>query len=405
MAKPLDSDKIESARRANSKAERREQKRRGLHQEIAHNRGGNGVIIIPPPKKESPLQDTKKLRVAAYCRVSTQEEQQLGSFEMQVSHYRKKIESNPMWELVEIYQDEGISGTSISKRFGFQKMISDAVDGKIDLILTKGINRFGRNVVDILENLRILSDLNPPVKVSFETDGLDSAGDGSNNLLITILSAVAELESQQKSEAIKAGIRWRMADGVYKFSVHNTLGYYRNHFGRLVIEPMEAKIIEYIYESCLEGASVAEIAAALTEQRIKSPMGHNHWSPGTIRSILHNEKYCGDALMQKTYTKDFRTHKSIKNVDLNKYFKEGHHDAIISKRDWNKVQDILSQRRTAKRTTKLRRLGSWLVAKHLKDGLFKGYFVLDRRWNLDERKEFLSIISNISNLTNEREGL
>ena len=106
-----------------------------------------------------------------------------------------------------------------------------------------------------------------------------------------------------------------MADGVYKFSVHNTLGYYRNHFGRLVIEPMEAKIIEYIYESCLEGASVAEIAAALTEQRIKSPMGHNHWSPGTIRSILHNEKYCGDALMQKTYTKDFRTHKSIKNVD------------------------------------------------------------------------------------------
>ena len=174
MAKPLDSDKIESARRANSKAERREQKRRGLHQEIAHNRGGNGVIIIPPPKKESPLQDTKKLRVAAYCRVSTQEEQQLGSFEMQVSHYRKKIESNPMWELVEIYQDEGISGTSISKRFGFQKMISDAVDGKIDLILTKGINRFGRNVVDILENLRILSDLNPPVKVSFETDGLDS---------------------------------------------------------------------------------------------------------------------------------------------------------------------------------------------------------------------------------------
>ena len=118
-----------------------------------------------------------------------------------------------------------------------------------------------------------------------------------------------------------------------------------------------------------------------------------------------NEKYCGDALMQKTYTKDFRTHKSIKNVDLNKYFKEGHHDAIISKRDWNKVQDILSQRRTAKRTTKLRRLGSRLVAKHLKDGLFKGYFVLDRRWNLDERKEFLSIISNISNLTNEREGL
>ena len=231
--------------------------------------------------------------------------------------YRTHLE-NAYWDIIVI--DE--------KRLGFQKMIADAVDGKIDLILTKSISRFGRNIVDILDNLRTLSALNPPVSVEFETEGITYTGDGRNNLLISLLAALAEMESQQKSEAIKAGIRWRMAEGIYKFSVQNTLGFYRDHFGRLVIEPTEARIVEYIYESCLEGATPAEIAAALTEQGIKSPMGNDLWSAGTIRSILQNEKYCGDALMQKTYTKDFRTHKSVKNTDLNMYFKENHHTAI-----------------------------------------------------------------------------
>ncbi len=141
------------------------------------------------------------------------------------------------------------------------------------------------------------------------------------------------MESQQKSEAIKAGIRWRMAEGIYKFSVQNTLGFYRDHFGRLVIEPTEARIVEYIYESCLEGATPAGIAAALTEQGIKSPMGNDlSCLPVLSAALLRNEKYCGDALMQKTYTKDFRTHKSVKNTDLNMYFKENHHTAIIKKR-------------------------------------------------------------------------
>lgn len=135
-----------------------------------------------------------------------------------------------------------------------------------------------------------------------------------------------------------------MAESIYKFSVQNTLGFYRDHFGRLVIEPTEARIVEYIYESCLESATPAEIAAALTEQGIKSPMGNDLWSAGTVRSILRNEKYCGDALMQKTYTKDFRTHKSVKNTDLNMYFKENHHTAIIKKEDWIKVQKLLSER-------------------------------------------------------------
>lgn len=398
MAKPLDPQKIEAMRRSSARAERRNQKRNQMREEIARNQSGNGVIVIPPQKSAEAPAPFKKLRVAAYCRVSTQEEQQVGSFEMQVHHFTKRIEANPEWEMVEIYQDEGISATTIEKRLGFQKMIADAVDGKIDLILTKSISRFGRNIVDILNNLRTLSALNPPVSVEFETEGITYTGDGKNNLLIALLSALAEMESQQKSEAIKAGIRWRMAEGIYKFSVHNTLGFYRDHFGRLVIEPTEARIVEYIYESCLEGAAPAEIAAALTEQGIKSPMGNDSWSPGTVRSILRNEKYCGDALMQKTYTKGFRTHRSVKNTDLNMYFKENHHTAIIKKEDWLKVQKLLTEKRGTPPKAKLRLLGTRFIVNRLKDGLFKGYLIVDSRWSFAERQEFVKMIQEPQNM-------
>ncbi len=402
MAKPLDPKELDAVRRSGSRAERREKVREQMHAEMAQNQGGSGVIIIPPKKRTEIPEELPKLRVAAYCRVSTQEEQQVGSFEMQIHHFTKRIEANPEWEMVEIYQDEGISATTVDKRLGFQKMIADAVDGKIDLILTKSINRFGRNIVDILNNLRKLSALNPPVTVEFETEGITYNGDGRNNLLIALLSALAEMESQQKSEAIKAGIRWRMAEGIYKFSVQNTLGYYRDHFGRLVIEPTEARIVEYIYESCLEGASPSEIAAALTEQGVKSPMGKDRWLPGTVRGILKNEKYCGDALMQKTYTPDYRTHRSVKNTDLNMYFKENHHAAIIKKEDWQKVQDILALRRDVGKVTTLRRLTTKFIAARVKDGLFKGYYILDSRWTLSERREFMAIIDEALNISNTK---
>lgn len=392
MAKPLDPEELAAVRQAGSRAERREQKRKQMHEEIAQNQGGSGVIIIPPKKRMELSSKTPKLRVAAYCRVSTQEEQQVGSFEMQIHHFTKRIQANPEWEMVEIYQDEGISATTVEKRLGFQKMIADAVAGKIDLILTKSISRFGRNIVDILNNLRTLSALNPPVSVEFETEGIAYTGDGRNNLLIALLSALAEMESQQKSEAIKAGIRWRMAEGIYKFSVQNTLGFYRDHFGRLVIEPTEAQIVKYIYESCLDGASPSEIAAALTEQGVKSPMGKETWLPGTVRNILKNEKYCGDALMQKTYTKDYRTHRSVKNTDLNMYFKENHHTAIIKKEDWLKVQNLLAAGHSTAKKAKLRLLDNRFIVTRIKDGLFKGYLIVDSRWSFADRQEFMKMI-------------
>lgn len=392
MAKPLNPEELAAVRKAGSRAERREQKRKQMHEEIVQNQGGSGVIIIPPKKRLELSGEPPKLRVAAYCRVSTQEEQQVGSFEMQIHHFTKRIQANPDWEMVEIYQDEGISATSVEKRLGFQKMIADAVAGKIDMVLTKSISRFGRNIVDILNNLRTLSALNPPVSVEFETEGITYTGDGRNNLLIALLSALAEMESQQKSEAIKAGIRWRMAEGIYKFSVQNTLGFYRDHFGRLVIEPTEAQIVKYIYESCLEGASPSEIAAALTEQGVKSPMGKDTWLPGTVRNILKNEKYCGDALMQKTYTKDYRTHRSVKNTDLNMYFKENHHTAIIKKEDWLKVQKLLTAGHSTDKKAKLRLLDNRFIVTRIKDGLFKGYLIVDSRWSFTDRQEFMKMI-------------
>lgn len=398
MAKKLDPKAIEAGRKERTRAERREQKAQEFHDDINRSRASGGVIVIPPSKPalkngEAP----PKLRVAAYCRVSTQEEEQVGSFEMQVHHFEERIANNPSWELVEIFKDNGISATSTIKRIGFQNMMAAALDGQIDLILTKSISRFGRNVRDILENLEKLSECKPPVTVEFEQENIVYSADNKNNLIITLLSALAELESQQKSEAIKAGIRWRMAEGIYKFTVKNTLGYYRDHFGRLVIEPTEAKIVEYIYESCLEGASPSEIAHSLTEQGIKSPMGKDFWYPATVRSILQNEKYCGDALMQKTYTPNFKTHRSVPNTELNKYLKEEHHAAIIKKSDWKKVQELLTLRKDVGRVVTLRKLANRFVAPRVKEGLFKGFYILDSRWAANERREFIKIINELTN--------
>lgn len=392
MAKKLNPQVIAAARKRGNRAERREQEKQRFHDEIAENRNSGGVIVIPPPESQTPAAEHKKLRVAAYCRVSTQEEEQVGSFEMQVLHFKQKIEGNPDWELVEIFKDEGISGTSINKRLGFQKMMTAAQNGEIDLIITKSISRFGRNIVDVEANLRLLAELNPPVTVEFEAEGLTSNGGGMTKLIITLLSALAEMESRQKGDAISAGIRWRMEEGIYRFSVHNTLGYYRDHFGRLVIEPTEAKIVEYIYESCLEGVSPADIARSLTEQGVETPTGKERWLPSTVKGILTNEKYCGDALMQKTYTIDSITHKQRKNQKLNKFFKENHHKAIISRPDWVKVQKILSTRQYASNQGTIQRMKSHVVAKRAKNGYLPDAFVLDPRWSTSERQEFLNIL-------------
>ena len=405
MAKKLDAERIELARHKGEKRNtRREEQKREIKETIAKNRSGErkGRIIMPE-KKVYVYQDAPKVRVAAYCRVSTAEEAQVGSFEMQVQHFKSVIDNNPNYELVKIYTDEGISGTSVGKRKGFQEMIEDACAGKIDLILTKSISRFGRNIVDILTTLRKLSDLNPPVAVNFESEGINTS-DGKNKLIISILSALAELESQQKSIAIKEGIRYRMQEGLYKFSVKNTIGYYRDYSGRVKIEPAEAEIVRYIFDVFTEGASPREIATSLTEQGIRSPKGMEYWRSATICSILRNEKYCGDVRYQKTYSKDYLTHKSVKNNNvLPQWYWENDHPAIIKRDKWNKAQELLDTGKWRKSNKKPKVMEKKFTVAKVKSGALRGYFLIDMLWSKDERNQFIQIINSINELDDSQE--
>lgn len=402
MAKKLDAERIEQARQQGQKADGREQEKQRIRETIAKNRRGERkVTVIKPERKEYACQDASvKLRVAAYCRVSTQEEAQVGSFEMQVQHFKSVIENNPQYELVKIYTDEGVSGTSVDKRKGFLEMIDDARNGKIDLILTKSISRFGRNIVDILTVLKELSNQSPPVAVMFESEGINTSN-GGNKLIISILSALAELESQQKSIAIKEGIRYRMQEGLYKFSVHNTLGYYRDYTGRVKIEPAEAEIVRYIYYSFLEGAALQDIADALTRQGIHSPKGMEHWPVRTIHNIIRNEKYCGDVLYQKTYTKDFLTHKSIANKDvLTQWHWENDHPAIIERGKWERAQALLLSGTGSRQRKAVAAIKKKFVIARVKSGVLRGFFLLDSNWSKEEREEVINIISGINGLEN-----
>jgi site-specific DNA recombinase len=405
MAKKLDAERIEQARHKGEKtSSRRDEQKREIQDTIAKNRSGQrkGRVIMPE-KKIYAYQDAPKVRVAAYCRVSTVEEAQVGSFEMQVQHFQSVIDNNPNYELVKIYTDEGISGTSVGKRKGFQEMIEDACAGKIDLILTKSISRFGRNIVDILTTLRTLSDLNPPVAVNFESEGINTS-DGKNKLVISILSALAELESQQKSIAIKEGIRYRMQEGLYKFSVKNTIGYYRDYSGRVKIKPAEAEIVRYIFDSFTEGASPKEIADSLTEQGIRSPKGMDYWRQATIRNILRNEKYCGDVLYQKSYSKDYLTHKSVKNRDvLPQWYWENDHPAIIKREQWNRVQELLDAGNWRKSSKPLEAMKKKFTVAKVKSGVLRGYFLLDMMWSKEERDQFIQIINSINELDEGQE--
>ena len=395
MPRRLDAERIEKARRKEPEVNHKELERQRMQETIEANRNGRrkGRLRLPEKAQARTLEEPRKIRVAAYCRVSTPEENQMGSFEMQIQHFKSLITSNPMYEMVDIYKDEGISGTSIDKRKDFVRMIEDAKSGKIDLILTKSISRFGRNIVDILTTLEMFSNLTPPVAVSFESQGI-STGNGGNKLIISILSALAEMESQQRSLAITEGIRYRMREGLYKFAVKNTIGYYRDYAGRLRIEPAGAEVVKYIYDSFLEGSNAQQIADALTEQGISTPKGKERWNSATIRSILRNEKYCGDVLYQKTYTKDYLKHKKVKNTDLPQWIWEDVHPAIIPRKRWLRVQEILCTGRQSKQKPKA--MENKFSVVRIKSGILRGFFLLDPNWNRSEREQFLNMIDAIN---------
>lgn len=284
----------------------------------------------------------KKLRVAAYCRVSTELEQQESSYEAQVEYYMEKIEENPNWKNAGIYADDGKSATNTKKRDDFNAMIKDALDGKIDMILTKSVSRFARNTVDALMTIRKLKEKN--VAVVFEKEGVNTL-DGTGEILITILSSLAQEESRNISENTRWGVVRRFEKGKVIVNHNKFMGYTKNENGELVIVPEEAEIVKLVFRLYLEGYSTAKIGSYLEEHQIKTATGQEKWYDSVIMKMLKNEKYMGDALLQKTYTVDFMTKKKvINNGIVPQYYVENDHEAIIPKELFYRVQEEIMRR-------------------------------------------------------------
>lgn len=286
-----------------------EKRREAKRQKIDKNLKAGLTVEIIPARSELEPEKVKTVRVAAYCRVSTDQDAQTTSYEYQVDHFQKLVAANPDWVLVDIYADEGLSGTNAAKRKDFQRMIADCKAGKIDMVLTKDIRRFARNTLDCLYYVRLLKDLDPPVAVYFEGESLNTL-DAKQEAVLALLSSVAQGESENKSEAIKWSYRHRFSNGIPMIPTWVLLGYTTDEYGNMVIVPDEAEVVSFIYEKYLDGWSVKEIAAHLTKEGIPTVKGLDVWPVGSVYNILRNEKYCGDVLMQKTYTPNCLTHRT-----------------------------------------------------------------------------------------------
>ncbi len=289
-------------------------------------------------------------KVAAYARVSTDSEEQLTSYEAQVDYYTKYIQSNPEWEFAGVYTDEGISATNTKHRDGFNRMIADALAGKIDLIVTKSVSRFARNTVDSLTTIRKLKEHG--TEVFFEKENiwtLDSKGE----VMITIMSSLAQEESRSISENVTWGQRKRFADGKVSLPYKSFLGYKKGENGLPEIVPEQAEIVKLIYKMFMSGKTVHYIAKHLTEHGIPTPKGRSVWQTSTIESILTNEKYKGSAILQKKFTVDFLTKKmKVNEGEVPQYRVENSHPAIIDAKAWDMVQGELRRRKeSARRTT------------------------------------------------------
>lgn len=284
----------------------------------------------------------RQLRVAAYCRVSTKQEEQLNSYEVQVKHYTERIQNEPKWTLVGIYADKGITGTSIKKRDEFNKMIRKCKQGKIDMIITKSIARFARNTVDCLTHTRMLKDLG--VDVYFEEQGIHSTDPGAE-FYITIYGSIAQSESENISANVKWGKAQSARDGKVSFHYKSFLGYRKGKDGQPEIDPEQAAIVRLIYEKFLAGDSYSAIAKYLMDNGVPTPAGKEKWSESTIRSILSNERYKGDAVINKTFITDCLTKKvQVNNGERPKYYVENNHPAIIDAATFGRAQEERAKR-------------------------------------------------------------
>ena len=307
-------------------------------------------VIFIPPKPEAARASKRQLRVAAYCRVSTDDEEQLTSYEAQKNYYTDKIMTNKEWTMAGIFADEGITGTSARKRPEFLRMIRQCKQGKIDIVLTKSISRFARNTVDCLNYVRALKELG--IAVIFEKENMNTL-EIDSEILITMLGAFAQSESESISANVRWGIRQAMKEGKAIINYKHLYGYRKGADGKPEIIPEQAEIVRKIYDLFLCGTPIRGILEYLNANNIPNISGELQWAKNAVNSILTNEKYCGDVLLQKTYIDDCINKKVKKNTgQLPMYLVQNHHEGIISRETFDAAQAELSRRNAGRSPSK-----------------------------------------------------
>ena len=308
------------------------------------------TVIFIPPKPEAVRASKRQLRVAAYCRVSTDDEEQLTSYEAQKNYYTDKIMTNKEWTMAGIFADEGITGTSARKRPEFLRMIRQCKQGKIDIVLTKSISRFARNTVDCLNYVRALKELG--IAVIFEKENMNTL-EVDSEILITMLGAFAQSESESISANVRWGKRQAMKEGRAIINYKHLYGYRKGADGRPEIIPEQAEVVRKIYDLFLSGTPIRGILEYLNVNNIPNISGGSQWAKNAVNSILINEKYCGDVLLQKTYIDDCINKKVKKNTgQLPMYLVQNHHDGIISRETFDAAQAELSRRNAGRSPSK-----------------------------------------------------
>lgn len=355
----------------------------------------NELLEVIPGKKVADFYDDVKRRVAVYVRVSTDNLQQTSSYELQKNYYEEKVSKNPNWTLVDIYADEGISGTSLQHRDAFNRMIEDCKAGKIDMIITKSVSRFARNIVDCIGIVRQLTALRNPVAVMFETENIFTLNDNTE-MTLSFTATIAQEESHIKSSIMNASIEMRFGRGIVLTPV--LLGYDHDEDGKLTINEKEAKTVRLIFFMYLCGYSCQDIANALTELGRETKKGNTTWSAGSILEILRNERHCGEILTRKTYTPSYLDHKSKKNRgERSQHRWKGEHEPIISKDDFIAVQHLISNAKYGNK-------GILPELKVVPEGALKGFISINPRWAGFKVEDYIYIAKTVCPETDTTEN-
>ena len=360
----------------------RKQKIRQRYKGIAQDE----LTIIPADPVDNIFTSNEHKRVGIYARVSTGSAEQTSSYELQKNYYEDMVSRHPNWELIEIYADEGISGTSLNHREAFMNMIKDCQKGMLDLIITKTVSRFARNVEICAHYVRQLKLLEPQVGVLFETERIYTLDD-SSEMQLSFLSTMAQEESHNKSQSMNRSIEMRFERGIFLTPV--LLGYDHDEDGNLIINEEEARTVRLIFTMYLAGENCVKIADTLTSLERTTKKNNKVWSPSSVYGILQNERYCGDVLARKTYTPDYISHKSVKNRRKRpQYYQEDHHEAIISRNDYIATQKLIDSNKYGFRKASP-------DIKVIKEGILKGFVQMNPLWRGFKDRDYLEACHSV----------